>query len=271
MLIAGLHAIDQRDERKRAVIWVIDLGLRNDKEAARGAIYNVQLLAAQFHAIALTQAPSHDGSDQGSAEQKRTDQKQLYDWLRRNACFIVGSLSQNEINSIYDRAAINLPAKQQDRPWWQADRLFLESVPSRWLDAEGSEAFGQSQGELWQIPTITAHLRLEDWSDLEHSIDVDRSRNLRYFFHGTVEGLNKDEDPVRCISLPEPGSRWSDAYRLACNAAFLRLGYASEKRLAHVGTPEEALALLRDQHFAALTLDEFLDLPRLLSELATKN
>lgn len=267
LLMADLHAMDRKDERKRALIWVIDLGLRNEKPSARGTIYNLQLLATQFRTIALTRSPDRADSDKENTREPASDQSSLYDWLRKNTCFIVGSLSNSEIDALYDGAGIALSTDLQDRPWWQADRLFLESVPGRWLDPEGSEAFGPSQKELWQEPTITAHLRLEDWRDLKHTGDLDRSRNLRYYFHGAVDGLEEDEDPVRCIPLPEPGSRWSDAYRLACNAAFFRLGYASEKRLQYVGTPEESLALLKAQYFAALTLDEFLGLLGFLSDL----
>ena len=255
-IMAELYKIDRKDDRKRAAIWVIDLGLRTDDEPARAAIYNVQLLAAQFQAIALI---------------KGAKQRELYDWLQKNVCVIVGSLHQAEIDALYAKAKILLSSTKLDHPWFQSDRLFLESIPNRWLDAKGRETFGKSQGELWSAPTITSHLRMEDWEGLDHPEQVDKSKNLRYFFHGSVENLDEEQDPVRCIPLPEPGLRWSDAYRLACNAAFLRLGYASKKRLSHVGTPEESLALLRDQHFAALTLDEFLDLPRFLSDLATKH
>ena len=257
-IMADLYEIDQKDERKRAAVWVIDLGLRNKKIAARGAIYNVQLLAAQFHAIALIEGAR---------------QRELYNWLQKNVCIIVGSLHRAEIDALYDGAKVVPSETKQDSPWFQSDRLFLESIPGRWLDARGSEAFGKSQGQLWQMPTITAHLRMENWSDdeLEHTDEEDLRKNLRYFFHGSVDNLPEREEPVRCIPLPEPGSRWSDAYRLACSAAFLRLGYASEKRLSHIGTPEDALAHLRDQHFAVLTLDEFLDLPKFLSTLTDKH
>lgn len=256
-LMADLYEIDRKDERKRAAIWIIDLGLRNDKEAARGAIYNLQFLITQFRAISLVDAPK---------------QRQLYNWLRKNACIIVGSLRRDEIDGIYYFAGLDLETVKKDRPWFQSDRLFLESVPGRWLDAEGSEAFGKSQGELWRIPTITAHLRMDDWEDVDHPDELDIRKNLRYFFHGSVKSSQDQfEDVARCIPLPEPGSRWSDAYRLACNAAFARLGYGQEKRISSVGSPEEALTLLRDQHFAALNLNEFLDLPRLLFDLATNH
>lgn len=249
-LMADLYKIDRRDERSRAAIWVIDLGMRNNKVAARGTIYNVHLLAAQFRAIALIKAPGH---------------QQLFNWLRQNTCVIVGSLSHDEIDWIYDHAHLDLPRTMQDIPWIQFDRLFLESVPGRWLDAEDSDVFGKTQGALWRTPTITAHLRLEDWDDVDHPDELDNRKNLRYFFHGSITPSPDDPtEAVRCIPLPEPGSRWSDAYRAACYAAFARLKRRPKKLVDKVDTPMEALSLLRDQHFVALSLDEFLELPNLL-------
>jgi len=246
-----LYEIDKGDptQKHRVAIWVIDLGLRDDKLTARGAINNVQSLANQFQAIALIRA---------------SGQQELFEWLKQHVCIVVGSLQGGEIDRIYSQAGISLPPAEKDRPWFQSDRLFLESVPRRWLDAEGSDAFGKTQAELWEAPTITAHLKLGDWK-IDHPDEVDALKNLRYYFHGSLLHPSEENDgAVRCIPLPQPGSRWSDGYRLACNAAFYRLGHVADSRLGDLGTPQEALAHLRDQYFAALLLDEFLHLPNLL-------
>ena len=248
-LMLNLYEIDQQDNRNRVLIWVIDMALRNDKDAARAAIYNVHFLAAQFRAIALIQ---------------RGGRRQLYDWLQRNVCVIVGSLSRKEIDQIYQSEEVELSTEVPDLPWFQSDRLFIESVPGRWLDTPGSAAFGRSIGDLWRTPTITAHLKLDDW-ELDHSMELDVRRNLRYFFHSEVSPRSQDvnEPLVRCIPLPEPGSRWSDAYRLAIQASFGRIKRKEDERLSPVRTLE-ALSVLRSQHFAALRLDEFLELPNFL-------
>ena len=249
-LMAGLYNIAMTTKRGQVLLWVLDLGLRNDKNPARGAIYNVYFLIAQFRAIALIE---------------REGREAFYEWLRQHVCIVIGSLTHAEIDRIYLAAGLDVSKIRVDTRWFQADRLFLESIPGRWLDTEGSESFGRSQRELWASPTITAHLKLDDW-DLDHPPDVDVRKNLRYFFHGEVElpkDASEDESKVRCIPLPEPGSRWSDAYRLAIEAALGRLDRPHNRTLSAV-SPLEALALLRSQNFAALRLDEFLHLADLL-------
>ncbi len=252
-LIERLYKTDVSDGRQRALVWIIDFGLRSDKENARAAIYNFYFLIAQFRAIALIE---------------RSGREEFYAWLLENACVIVGSLRFQEIDRVYGEAKIKLPSVPPDLMWFQSDRLFLESIPGRWIESEGSEAFGRSQRELWEIPTISVHLKLDDWP-LDQLVaadsEIDIRRNLRYLFHAEV--VPPPEDPreasVRCITLPEPGSRWSDAHRMAVQAAFDRLGRAYDERAGSV-KPREALAALRSQHFAVLRLAEFLNLAHTL-------
>ncbi len=248
-LIENLYRIDSQDRRKRSLIWIIDFGLRSDKANARAAIYNFYFLIAQFRAIALIERPGRE---------------QFYAWLLKNACIIVGSLRYQEIDRVYQDAKIELPEVTPDLMWFQSDRLFLESIPGRWIESKGSEAFGRSQRELWEIPTITAHLKLDDWPPdrlVAADSEVDVRRNLLYLFHAAISPPPQDpEEPaVRCIPLPEPGSRWSDSFRLAVQAASARLGRPFDERVGPV-RPPDALAALRSQHFAVLRLREFLDL-----------
>lgn len=248
-LIETLYQVDTKDRRRRSLIWIIDFGLRSDKDNARAAIYNFYFLIAQFRAIALIE---------------RDGKEAFYAWLLDNACIIVGSLRYQEIDRVYREAKIEIPEVTPDLMWFQSDRLFLESIPGRWIESKGSEAFGRGQRELWEIPTITAHLKLDDWpQDLLVAADseVDVRRNLLYLFHAAISPPPQapEEPAVRCIPLPEPGSRWSDSFRLAVQAAFARLGRPFDERVGRVH-PLDALAALRSQHFAVLRLGEFLDL-----------
>ena len=254
-LMERLYKVDTtpNDQHTRALIWIIDFGLRNDKEAARAAIQNFYFLLAQFRAIALIE---------------REGREEFYAWLLDKVVFIVGSLRHKEIDRVYAEAGIKLPKAPPDLLWFQSDRLFLESIPGRWIEADGSEAFGPSQRELWKVPTITAHLKLDDWRDedlVQAGYETDIRKNLRYLLHATVDPkpVDPNEPAVRCISLPEPGSRWSDAYRLAVQAAFGRLNRPSDKRTGVV-KPMGALAALRNQHFAVLRLEEALHLNDIL-------
>jgi len=248
-LMSSLFGIAQETKRNQILLWVVDLGLRNDKAAAHGAIYNIYFLIAQFRAIALIE---------------RDGREEFYEWLRQNVIVIVGSLTVSEVDRIYRQANVELPDRESDISWFQGDRLFVESIPHRWLDVEGSGAFGKTQAELWASPTITAHFRFDEW-DLDHSSELDRRKSLRYMFHSLVTAGDSERalGGVRCIPLPEPGSRWSDGYRLALQAAFERLGRDDDERLGQA-KPSEALLLLRKDSFAVLRLDEFLHLVDML-------
>lgn len=249
-LMLDLFEIDQRDRRKRTLIWVIDFGFRDDTVSSRQTINNFYFLVSQFRSIALIQ---------------RSGREALFNWLRENACIIVGSLLPDEIEHLYVEAALTLPEMPQELFWFQADRLFLESVPHRWLDAPGSGAFGLLQRELWLAPTITVHLKLDDWPVEDHKPEVDPRKNLRYLYHGEIPDPSHAStvQDVRAIRLPEPGRRWSNAHRLAIQAAMARLGRQYDSRVIDV-EPHEALAALSRQSFAALRLDEFLRLPSTL-------
>lgn len=250
-LMESLNSIDERDQRQRSLIWINDLGVRDDQPAARGAIYNLFFLMAQFRSIALIERQGRDD---------------LYRWLQANCCIIIGSLRPNEIDKIYAKIGLESLAEPNHPHLFQADRLFLESVPGRWLDAPGSDAFGRSQKELWQTPTITVHLCKDNWEDLDHSPDVDAQKNLRYYYHGEISRSNDGatEPESRCIALEEPGARWSDAYRLAIHAAHGCLGRLQDAEGIGPDTPQEALTQLRDAGFAVLTLDGLLYLPEVL-------
>ena len=249
-LMESLYSIDKSDHRKRTLIWINDLGLRNDKTASRGAIYNLFFLMAQFRSIALIEWQGRDD---------------LYRWLQANSCIIVGSLERTEIDRIYSRIGIDCSGDPDQFRWFQPDRLFLESVPWRWLKPTIRDAFGRTEDEIWTTPTITAHLRTEDWDHLDHSHEVDTQRNLRYFYHGQIARSQGDvtSGQSRCIDLEEPGSRWSDAYRLAIQGALGCLGRSWDKKVSSV-EPSEALLQLREAGFAALTLDGLLYLPEVL-------
>jgi len=245
--ISSLHEADTRDKRKRALVWIVDMGLRREDNRARLAIHNLHVLASQFRALALI---------------KSKNSEKRWSWLCDRAVVLVGTLKRSEIDMCYKKNGVNLPKKALDHNWFSGERLFLESVPSSWIGNENLDVFGKSHQYLWRVPTITVHVRLEGW-DLNHSPEIDPYRNLRYLFHSVLEsrrtGSQPDErlqqDP-HCIELNQPGQRWSSGYRVVCNAAFGRLGWSGGD-LASSIDPNEALALLREHHFAALRLDEF--------------
>jgi len=237
-LMREFHEIDQRDDRKRILIWAIDIGLRDDHESAVLTFLNTVLLAAHFQAIAVVDSiPDID----------------LWRWLTKRVVILVGSLRDDEIERCYRAAGIESSGVASHQPWFVGDRLFLEAVPGRWIEVDRLiDAFGREQGELWQRPGITAHLALDGW-DLQHPAEVDPRKDLRFLFHAP---LPAGEGRAGCIELGQPGHRWGDAFRLACTAAFGRLGF--ERHAGRIADPVEATALLRRQGWAVLTLQDFL-------------
>ena len=254
-LMDDLYEIDQQDSRKRALIWVVDIGVRYENDPARLALYNIHFLGAQFRTLAVLNA---------------SERRERWDWISKTACVLVGSLKHSEIDRIYATAErkVDIAPQIPDLVWSQGDRISLEAVPGRWLDANGIEAFGKTAGTIWRIPTVTAHLRIENWDEPSHLEENEQLANLRYFYHGSIDSSlgNERLQVPHCVPLPQPGHGWSNGFRLACTAAFSRLGRNFDRRLRSA-KPRDALAQLRSQHFAVLRLNEFLRLPDLLIEM----
>lgn len=253
--LENLFEISQVDNRRRALIWIVDMGFRENNISSFRSILNIQFLATQFRALALIDADIH---------------LKRWKWLCDHVVVLVGTLSRSEIDASYASAGIEVPSASLDLPQFAGDRLFLESVPGRWIDCPDLEVFGRPQRELWQTPTVTGHLCLDDW-EIGHTPEIDPQRNLRYFFHSSIDtpAETRQAQRAQCIELPQPGLRWSNGYRLACNAAFGRLDWGWDKRLSDI-SPSEALAQLRRQSFAVLRLDEFRRLADLIVDNNTK-
>lgn len=253
-LVEELYELDQKDGRQRTLIWLVDIGLRDDQVLARASIHNLYFLILQFRAIALI---------------RRESRAALYRWLRDHVCIIVGSLEPTEIDRIYHAADITLGSPPDHIAWFQSDRLFLEATPTEWLDVPGSEAYGVKQKELWSNPTITAHLKFDDPlrrspDDGSPEADSKTIGRLHYLYHREItSGGGEQPADVRCIDLPSPGVRWSDGYRLTIQAALARLNRPLSEPISQV-EPMAALAALRSQSFAVLRLDEFMTLANVL-------
>ncbi|MGI9503921.1 MAG: hypothetical protein ACR2RE_12805, partial [Geminicoccaceae bacterium] len=244
-LMQGLCDIDKKDERKRALIWVVDFGLRDDRPSSLATFLNCISLATQFRAIGIF-------SPKG--------QLALWGDLLQRVIVVVGSLHDYEIDQCYREAGVDIPETTPSMYSVVGDRLFLEGLPHRWTGiGQYAEIFGLNQHNVWGHPTITAHLSLDDWdvsSSNEVDSGVDPRNDLRYFYHAP---LPLAANVAHCVELGQPGLRWSDGFRTACGAAFSRLGW-KDKWIDPVVDPTEAMALLRRDGFAALTLRDFVRL-----------
>ena len=245
-LMQELCDIDKEDGRRRALIWVVDFGLRDGRESSVGTFLNILSLASQFRAIAIFDVAG---------------QMKLWRELSKRVVVVVGSLHRFEIDRIYRQAKIELPEATPDIPSVVGDRIFLEAIPRRWFEAGlYAKEFGLDYGSFWQHPTITAHLSLDDW-ELDHDKEIDRRKDLRYFYHAA---LSRGRG-AHCIELQQPGLRWSDGFRTACDAAFWRLGI-EHKQINKEVMPTAPIALLRRHGFVVTTLNEFVRLTNNLIE-----
>ena len=227
---------------KCALIWIVDLGMAHDSGSFSSAISNLDFLATKFRSVALT-----DGEDK----------EEHWRWLNQNTIILVGSLERKKIANIYDEDQVVYSHEEEDFPWFQAQRLTFDTIPTKWIGAPELSVFEQGSLDLWNAPTITAHLRGEGWSE-NRSSEVNHDEKLTYFFHGLTNSSRKKIERIS-VPLPDPGMRWSDGFCLACSAAFGRLRWDFDEKISPI-EPKQALAQLRRQNFAALKLDEFCQL-----------
>lgn len=266
-LMASLMAIDRQSSRhRRALIWIVDVGLRSDEESSRLAYLNLEKLATEFRAVGIIDPVKN---------------APLWRWLRDRVVVLVGRLRLYEIDYCYEKcyreSGDNLPRAKLDLPWFSGDRLFLDGVPSSWLRAvDLARIIDRREDEnVWNAPTVTAHIAAEAL-DAGYGSQADAGGNINYFYHGELaEKVDRlEEQAAYCIELDQPGSRWSNGFRLASLAAFQRLGWtdtASNLVDDITGKPiegVEALGQLRHRSFAALRLDDFLRLSDLIGEAA---
>ncbi len=231
-LMDELRAIDDSDDRFRALIWIVDSGRREGDPGSQTILHNLDFLATQFRSLLLTDHP------------RRTDRAR---WFMQRAVVLVGTLRFEEIDACYTQAGLELMEPKRGWDWITADRLFIEGVPDRWFERvskEGAEAIRQR--------TITVHRDLQQPKQ-ERPGDASWA-DIRYLFHAPLRGGDNEIRP-RCVELPSPGVRWSDAFRVAHEVALLRLGRPFKPAMRY--KPKEELALLRNHRLAALTVVEF--------------
>ena len=257
-LIRELYKIDTRDDQFRGLFWIVDIGGLTETDSAYRALTNLETLATQFRGLGLIEPKDiHD----------------LWSWLNDRVVILVGSLGRGQVSACYGESQLMVPETKSEYPWFSGDRILFEALPGRWAaqPMRLADAFGHDPNELWRIPTITAHLCLDGWDlDDDYDVEIDPRKSLRYFFHAQMAekksiSSEKDQDDwAHCIELGQPGWRWSDSLRLACRAAFGRLGRQAEKGIDPPDDWLQAIAHLRRHQFVALRLEEFLRLSSIL-------
>ena len=246
-----LRKIDSRDKKRRILIWIVDIGRRQADDDALRALRNLDALAFQFRATALTENP----------------ERQLrWSWLHNNVVVIVGSLQSSDIERCYKILNIDCNDGDLEIPWFDANLLNQREIPENWATTkELRMLYGDSLENLQDrafsiIPTIPNNIEVGEK-------DVIAEGSFRYFGHRPPndEKIQSSSSASRlAIELPIPTRRHNDAFWLAYSAACYRLGIAI--RGCTQFTPGKCFNSLKKHHFAVLRLNEFLDITNLVVE-----
>lgn len=236
-LMDNLRQVDEADNRIRVIVWVVDLGQREEDAIAQAALQNLEFVATQFRSLLLTRHP---------------DQYERHKWLRRRAIILVGALDFDEIDTLYASMDFQLKSPKgsdEKKGWIRADRLLFEGVPVPWISV-----FAERGIHTMAEQAITVHCKHDLRKEIGSNADV--GDDIDFFLHYPGKDHNGNL-AARCVGLPGLDARWKDAFRMAHDVALLRLG-REQQHLNLPITPQECLALLRQQHFAALDVEEFL-------------
>ncbi len=253
-LIDALWRIDLEAPKFRALIWVVDIGRRQHDESAQLALQNLEFLATQLRALALTDHP---------------DRHARWQWLRQHTAVVVAGLRRHEIDRAYAASSMSLPNETAELPWFAPDRLFFESLPDHWHSQPVYRGLLGPDEDAQRRRTVTVHARVDGWpgeggKPPTSSRDEDQRADLRYWVHAPRPPTASEPDKgARCIELPRPNVRWGDVIRMALAAAFYRLGHVEPKLRIE---PLQAIAEFRRHGFAIMTTPEFLRLSNELVE-----
>lgn len=253
-LIDDFRKIDDRKKRDRLLIWIVDLGRRHLDVDALQALKNIESLAFQFRALALVDYPKNI---------------ERWNWLRNRAIILFGGLRLAEIDSCYKIIGLPIDEIDLDIPWFNSGHLFLIDTPDRWTSGnEFRLLYGEQLEDLGER-AFSIHLRIGGWEESIYSQEGEKAE-LRYFGLAPPDNNFEGGDgnrQRRLIELSPPSRRHNDAFWIAYSAASFRLG---GQHLVGIGDAQgNALAHLRHHNFAVLKVSEFLDLSRILIQVAS--
>ena len=243
-LLNRLWSIDRADDRKRALIWILDLGgLSFDDEDSQSKFINVENLATRFKALRRF--------EDDKAEER-------WKWLKSHAVIVIRTRRVSVIDDIYNRQNVMLQSNGSDLPYMTAENILLSAIPEAWATAdEFKTLYGRDLGGI-NKRTYTILYSGASWASSPHL-----NRDLRYYALAQEEKAKRVDATavVTGLELPSPDSAYDEAYRTIKTAAFGRLGFSNgAEEQPHLSSSEVALTQLRSLGFGVLLLEEFLDL-----------
>jgi hypothetical protein len=222
--------IEQTDNKKRPLIWVLDLGRQKfDDLDARMRFLNVQSLLTRFKALM--------SFEESGAEER-------WQWLLSRVVIILLDSRRREVHG-----------EQVKRPTFAAHNVSLTTLDPVWLDAKNFRKLYGNRIERVRQRNFTIFFNASsNWLN-----PYQQNNELRYFGHAQLSFAKMKTDPqLRGLELPSLPTNYQDAFRVVCAAAAHTLGinYISSNNCLVQG--DEATQQLRHLGYVVLRLDEFL-------------
>jgi hypothetical protein len=237
-LFTRLWAIDRRDDRKRILIWALDLGRQdiNDLES-RLRFMNIQALLTRFKALKLF---------------KENESEPRWNWLRSRTVIV-----------LHDTRSVQPEVPRL--PTFEPNHVLFAAIPPRWagspefLDLYGHERLHETSYTIFLRRPAEAQAAKPSAKMPSHAPE---SYTLRYFGHALLKSDDKDERELRGLRLIAPGRSYIEALGTVFVAAAQMLGVQSvPEELSIDGMKIDsthAIEKLRHHGFLLLRLDEFM-------------
>lgn len=225
-LLNALFAIDRADDRRRILVWILDLGALDFRDPqAIPRFLNVEALASRFAALKLFREPIAEAR---------------WNWLQSRTFIVLHEPQAGR------HQATELPA-------FTAHHFLFDAVPTNW--AKSSQFRTLYGGQLERLDERNYTIFLSQAAG-----DPSGSCELRYFAHAQVMSDERDTRSVHGLRLPPPGGNHEIAFRTvyAAAAEALRINPNLTKLSSTDGA--QATGALGRLGFSLLRLDEFMNL-----------
>jgi hypothetical protein len=241
-LMQRLWSIDRVDNKKRLLIWSLDLGRQDfDDVESRLRFMNVERLVSRFKALKRF---------------KEADTEERWNWLQSRALIV-----------LHDSRSVR--PKVSRLPDFFPHHVLFSAIPPKWFGTPEFVALYGGLGERVGQLTYTVFLRrsaadqiLQQTPPNMSSLEADRNYELRYFGHALLKQDDRDEQQPMGLSLIDPGRSYIEALGTVFVAAESILGLQSTPAELSIDglkiDPSHALEKLRHYGFQLLRLDEFL-------------
>ncbi len=232
-LMNTFWAIEQADNKKRMLIWILELGRQTFEEyKSRQRYIDVQQLITRLKALRLFEDEGRDAR---------------LKWLVESSAFVV----------LDTRSPEPIDLKGLQRPNFIAHHVSFSALPPLWVSLpEFRSLFGPGLDYTGQR-NFSAFVKTAGWNK-ETTDERLGAKNHRYIGYTAVAPEDYAGDPYVGAELPSPGASYEDAMRSVYAAAGQML--KNEKGDAYGVKYRNAGAQLKYLSFRILSLNDFIDI-----------